>query len=778
MALLNLTDISKYYVSGKNVVKGLDKINLSFEKGEFVAITGESGSGKTTLAHILGGILPYEDGELFFNNSPTSHFDSRDWENYRRDNISFISQNYGILEGATVLENILSALYLSGVNKEEALIKADEILKEVDLTDHKNKKAAKLSSGQKQRLSIVRALSKPSSILIADEPTGNLDSENSIKVIKLLKSASKERLVILITHEYEEAENYVTRHITIKEGKIASDIKTRDFDFKIIDKETKENKKEKQNLGLYFSLLQLKSRPVFSLLLFLFLTLTSFAFFSFLGTFIVNLDDNSTRIYDDSAFSNGSKERIVVVKDGNEVFTDDDYSEILNTEHVISIEKWGFAADIYNSYREDTDYKIHYSLDNVGSSLEPEYVKDKDINVLKSDSFVKTIPLFNKDIEFLIDGRLPENLYEVISADLNYPIGSSFQVYIRDDKTWGYNEYFTINVTVVGTTNYGTGLYFHNDMGIILNYNFTKKDFQFSIFAPYYENVSPSVGKEFHTDYKGRATYILPEERFTPKEELDENFKRPIYDDEFVPSATFVTLYGNRQLAGAYNESSYIEDTGLYGEFNALFPVNEVNESTLLEFAFVSENTFRKACPDKGSTQISLTIEDYAYTERVIEALMNKGYNAASPYQLGTTKQNSKLATERIETLSICIASLLAVIFLQALVLKALFNSENESYKLLANLGLSKKSASNSLLLQLLFVALSGEAAGFLAIFISSAAGFERITSMLHFLPVTYLLLLLLVHILSILFAFIFISHSLKKQVYPYTSQKDDLELI
>ena len=103
----------------------------------------------------------------------------------------------------------------------------------------------------------------------------------------------------------------------------------------------------------------------------------------------------------------------------------------------------------------------------------------------------------------------------------------------------------------------------HDDIGIIIDYSYIKKDYQFSVFAPYYENVSPSVGKEFHTDYKGRATYILPEERTTPKEELDENFKRPIYDDEFIPSITFTTLYGARQLAGAYNEESFIEETGI-----------------------------------------------------------------------------------------------------------------------------------------------------------------------------------------------------------------------
>ena len=446
-------------------------------------------------------------------------------------------------------------------------------------------------------------------------------------------------------------------------------------------------------------------------------------------------------------------------------------------EKVNSIEKWGFTTDIYCCYRENIDYEIHYSLDNVGSSLEPEYEKDSDVSVKKTDSFVKTVPLLCDGKTFLKEGRLPENLFEVISADSSLPIGTRLKIYIRDDKNWGHNEYIALEVRVVGTTDYGSGLYMHDDIGIIIDYSYIKKDYQFSVFAPYYENVSPSVGKEFHTDYKGRATYILPEERTTPKEELDENFKRPIYDDEFIPSITFTTLYGARQLAGAYNEESFIEETGKYSEFEVLFPVCETNESTLLEFAFVSENTFRKACPNKGSTQISVYIEDYAYTDRVVDALLSEGYNAVSPYQLGTTKQNEKLANERIQTLTVCLAALAAVIFLQALVLKALFSSQTESYKILANLGLSAKTAYRSTFIQLYFTTLCGDALGFIAVFFSSFLGIERITYMLHYLPAPYLLLLLFVHLISILIAYIFIRSSLKKQVYPFTSQTDDLIL-
>ena len=202
-ALLQLANISKFYKSSQSVVIGVDSVDLSLSRGEFVVVTGESGSGKTTLASVIGGILPYESGEMFYDGKPTSHYGGLDWDRYRRDNIAFISQNYGIIPGATVLKNVESALCIAGMDIRGAREAAKDILRRVDLFEFKNRRAARLSSGQKQRLSIARALAKPAPILIADEPTGNLDSENSRKVIKLLADAAADRLVILVTHEFE-----------------------------------------------------------------------------------------------------------------------------------------------------------------------------------------------------------------------------------------------------------------------------------------------------------------------------------------------------------------------------------------------------------------------------------------------------------------------------------------------------------------------------------------------------------------------------------------------
>ena len=203
----------------KNVTKLFnDKVifkdfSVSIPENKITFIMGESGSGKSTMAHILGGIIPYESGEMYIYGTPTSHYGSSDWEHYRRDYVSFISQNYGILVGNTVLENVESALRFGGMEKEETRKRALEILEEVDLLEFKSRKAGKLSSGQKQRLSIARALAKPSKVLIADEPTGNLDNETADGIMQLLTGINKEKgtAIVMVTHNRQIFDKYPGR---------------------------------------------------------------------------------------------------------------------------------------------------------------------------------------------------------------------------------------------------------------------------------------------------------------------------------------------------------------------------------------------------------------------------------------------------------------------------------------------------------------------------------------------------------------------------------------
>ena len=222
MALLTLKDVGKIYVSEGSVAVGIRGVNLSFDRGEFVAVTGKSGSGKSTLLNVISGMDSYEEGELLIEGQPTSHYLQPEWEEYREKYISFIFQDYNIIESFTVLQNVELAL-MHVEDKRERRRRALELLERVGLSKQIRQKGSKLSGGQKQRTVIARALAKDSPIILADEPTGNLDSATSAEIIALLREVSRDKLLIVVTHNFEEVEEAATRHVRVFDGAIESD---------------------------------------------------------------------------------------------------------------------------------------------------------------------------------------------------------------------------------------------------------------------------------------------------------------------------------------------------------------------------------------------------------------------------------------------------------------------------------------------------------------------------------------------------------------------------
>ena len=220
--LIQLKGIGKIYVSEGNVAVGIRGVDLTFEKGEFVAVTGKSGSGKSTLLNVISGMDSYEEGEMLVEGEPTSHYLQKDWEEYRKQYISFIFQEYNIIESFTVLQNVELAL-MNIENPAERREKAVDLLTRVGMEKFMHHKGSKLSGGQKQRTVIARALAKDSPVILADEPTGNLDSKTSEEIINLLREVSKDKLVIVVTHNFEQVEHCATRHIRIFDGAVESD---------------------------------------------------------------------------------------------------------------------------------------------------------------------------------------------------------------------------------------------------------------------------------------------------------------------------------------------------------------------------------------------------------------------------------------------------------------------------------------------------------------------------------------------------------------------------
>ncbi len=223
MSFVKLSNIGKIYVSEGTVAVGVRGINLDFEKGEFVAVTGESGSGKSTLLNVISGMDTYEEGEMFVEDEPTSYYSQSDWEEFRKKYISFIFQDYNIVGSFTVLENVELAL-MDYKDPTERRRRALELIERVGLSKFVRKRGSKLSGGQKQRTVIARALAKDSPIILADEPTGNLDSKSGREILQLLKEVSEGKLVIIVTHDFNQVEHLATRHIRIHDGGVEFDV--------------------------------------------------------------------------------------------------------------------------------------------------------------------------------------------------------------------------------------------------------------------------------------------------------------------------------------------------------------------------------------------------------------------------------------------------------------------------------------------------------------------------------------------------------------------------
>jgi len=221
--MLQIKDIRKTYVTGELVQTALDGVSLNLRDNEFVAILGPSGSGKTTLLNVIGGLDRYDSGDLVINGISTEKYTDRDWDSYRNHTIGFVFQSYNLIPHQSVLSNVELALTISGISRSERRRRAAKALKDVGLGDQLHKRPNQMSGGQMQRVAIARALVNDPDILLADEPTGALDSETSVQVMDLLKEVSRDRLVVMVTHNPELAEDYANRIVRVKDGRIIGD---------------------------------------------------------------------------------------------------------------------------------------------------------------------------------------------------------------------------------------------------------------------------------------------------------------------------------------------------------------------------------------------------------------------------------------------------------------------------------------------------------------------------------------------------------------------------
>lgn len=350
--IIKLEHVSKYYVSDDQVAMGIRDVSLNLSLGEFVAITGESGSGKSTLVNVLSGIDSYQEGEIFLDGEESSAFTINEWDVFRRNYIGFIFQNYHLIDSFTVYENVEASLVLSDVAKKLRPQRIKDIVEKVGLTPWLHQRTAKLSGGQKQRVAIARALAKDAPIIVADEPTGNLDVESGKQIATLLGEIAHDKLVIVVSHNFPQLAPYATRKIKMHDGQIVEDIPLHPDHIETASAQPLATpvKKKRWEHSFFFALKNLFRMPKRSAFVFFVALATVMATAFVSGDFVKNAYTVSNTLNSlgglGSAFANRSVKRIIAIKDDETIWTDADSNRVNKLINVASTMKYDYLTDI------------------------------------------------------------------------------------------------------------------------------------------------------------------------------------------------------------------------------------------------------------------------------------------------------------------------------------------------------------------------------------------------------------------------------------------------
>ncbi|MDE6656057.1 MAG: ABC transporter ATP-binding protein/permease, partial [Anaeroplasmataceae bacterium] len=414
--MIELKNVSKFYTNNGVVTLGLRNINLKLNVGEIVAITGDSGSGKSTLLNVITAVDTYEEGEIYFEGNETSYFNQNDMDMFRKNHVSFIFQNYNIIDSYTVLENVMLPLLLRGKSQEESKTEAKEIIEKVGLSKRIHHRGTKLSGGEKQRCVIARALASDSKILACDEPTGNLDSQTGDEIIKLIAEVAKDKLVLIVTHNYNQISSIATRRIKVSDGEIIEDVYLKENTEEEEPKEfVLEDKKVKKSTFFRVALQNIFSTPkktIFSTIVFMVIS------FITLLLCLMMLEQSHDTYYDHNYnYDLKTNDRLIVY--------DKDHKG-LNKEVLEGVDAKGIY---YNAFYEETNMYLLAKIGEDTKSIEVKLTYKK----LNYDLFT------GRDAEQ--DGEyvyvMPENAYywyleSVLSED-----GRDFDVIVNGEYVRG-----------------------------------------------------------------------------------------------------------------------------------------------------------------------------------------------------------------------------------------------------------------------------------------------------------------------------------------------------
>lgn len=642
--MIKLKDVSKYYYNKGLITSGITKINAEFNIGEFIVITGESGSGKSTLLNVISGLDTYEDGEMYIDGKETSHYGDEDFEEYRKEYISNIFQNFNLVGSYTVYQNIELVMLINGYTKKEARPKILKLINEVELTKYKNTRVSKLSGGQKQRVAIARALAKNTPIIIADEPTGNLDKRAAESVLKTLALTAKDKLVIVVTHNYEQVEKYATRKITMFDGKILED--------KIITKtdevKTDGNLESKKMKPL--SKLRLGVRNTFNIVPKFLLLLAVFLFmFAAITTEMAGLRENKyeeERVGNNSYLQNKDTSRIIINKSDKSPFTDEDYQRIEALSNISRIQKDDYLEDLSASLYSDYYYISGSVIKRTSQKLDlGRNIENDNEVVIQMNKENNTIgdpeKILNK--EFMYNYQDNTTKLKVVGIIFNDDLDYESIIEVSDNMI---NEFIlnyvisrtTQTLTVNGADTYCNLFYIDsvNDSSIYVNENLNNNSYPIKM-------VSLS---------------------------LDNTYVNKVFD---LKVEHVLNKYNSKRLTGY----SYEENT-----------------------CYLSKNLIRNTLiSDKYQT--SVFVKDEVKINDTISDLMNLGYSTYAVKDMLINESATMTYIYNIINLVLMIIILVAMFFISYLIIKLILKSRKNYYTIIRILGGSKKNCKSILKIEL-----------------------------------------------------------------------------
>lgn len=730
--MIQLKNVSKFYYSKGMIASGISKVNLTLDKGEFVVITGESGSGKSTLLNVISGLDSYEEGEMYIDGRETSHYLASDFEEYRKKYIGNIFQHFNLVNSYTVYQNVELILRINGYSKADTKKRVTEILQRVGLSAYAKTKVSKLSGGQKQRVSIARALAKDTDIIVADEPTGNLDSASAAGIVELLSAISRDKLVIVVTHNFEQFEAYATRKIKMYDGKVVED-----------EKVTQPVRTAGEGSALSFaaaagrasgrisvpSKIRLGLRNTFNIVPKFLLLLVVFLFVvvavtSEYTSFQHNKEENSNLGYN-SYFNNFSPDRVVLKKGDGSQFTEDDLKAIRQIDNIKSVA----ACDVL--------------LDSLVS------IEEGDISY---EAFPRPVSEFTGK---LVDGRLPQTDNEVVLTgdkdDYYFTdemrqelLDKDFKVYVSENKE--------VTVRIVGLA-YKT----YNQNSYVYGGDLFVSD---SLLEDMLENtysvnstVTTTINGKAQEAAEGSATYrVVPSSKVAQgtavaSEEINNFYEKGKAKDQTISVAVkniYYTESINLKVADVYTKKTFEKLTGSkdFESNNGSIYINPADYRSLF---------------GKGNYQATVYVKDLKDLNATKEALQTMGFKTLAMKDAMVNYVDSVVSIIQVP---IAVIIIIALFFIAYFVIRLILRSRVSYFSILRMLGLARKNIRRILDVEM-FTVINIAFALFLAVVILVNTGIihvEYIRTLVEYLKVTdyvilYAILVLMGYLISGKFA-------------------------